>query len=370
MNFKKPAVPPYASSHRISLGVWGVGCRALRAYVQEAAKALPSGVSMAFLDAAHDEVRSEANCKIEYYHNSDFIEIYGAGADKDNYEWQKHELLLINAHHHAAEVNCLILDGKKPFRSVKELESQTHYIWIREGFEDLHAQLSQEHAFHESLLCFYESRGQSLNDVIKHFASVRQAPLHALILAGGKSTRMGHDKSDIDYHGMRQRDFLASLMEELNIPYRISCNHLQYEEWGRAPHLLPDRFLDLGPMSGMLTAYCEYPGSALLVLACDLPGMDKAAVQHLVSSRSLFHKVTAYRDLNKPYADPLAAIWEPGCYPALLHSLASGKTCPRRMLDALSLLEITVPHSGVLANANTPEELRQFQLTLQHEYQG
>lgn len=370
MKFNKlvSADPPFP--HRISIGVWGTGCRALRSFVGEASNALGSHLSLAFLDASHEEEHSEAFAKMRYFKSRDFIEIYGKGINKEGYLWQQHELLVINAHHHSAGVNCLIIDGQKPYKSLPELEAKTQYVWLKNGTEAFVNELKGGNFPGQGLRCFYEQNGQTLSDIFTHHASQQEAPLHALILTGGKSTRMGSDKSEIRYHGKAQREFLASTMQELKIPYSISCNHEQYEAWGAQSDLLPDRFHGFGPMSGILSAFCEFPGKALLVIACDLPYLDKAAIQHLVGSRSCLHKVSAYRDSEKAFADPLAAIWEPETYPLLLQFLALGKTCPRRALEHLSLFEVTPPHPRVLLNANTPEERDFVQHSASHEHQG
>jgi len=370
MKFNKPLSPDYQGVHRIALGLWGTGCSALRLFVKEAAATLPPGISLAFLDASHENVNSDACSKFEYYHNNDFIEIYGKAADKNSYSWQQHEFVLVNAHHHHAEMSCLIIDGKKPYKPMPEQEGKTHYVWLKEGMEAFEEQLAQGNFPIQKPICFYESRGHTLKDVLMHHANQKRAPLHALILTGGMSTRMGSDKSEIDYHGQAQREFLAAVMEELNLPYSLSCNHEQYLAWGARENLLPDRFQGFGPLSGMLTAFCEFPGKALLVLACDLPYMDEEAIKHLIQSRSFLHKVSAYRDASKSYADPLAAIWEPETYPFLLQYLSRGNTCPRRAIEHLSLLEVTPRHPDVLLNANTPQERDAFRYNRKHEHQG
>ena len=42
----------------------------------------------------------------------------------------------------------------------------------------------------------------------------KETKIHGLVLAGGKSIRMGHDKSVINWHGKEQRYYIADLLEK------------------------------------------------------------------------------------------------------------------------------------------------------------
>ena len=57
----------------------------------------------------------------------------------------------------------------------------------------------------------------------------KQAPLYGLVLAGGRSTRMGQDKSLISYHGKAQREYMADLLGQWCSRTFISCRGDQVE---------------------------------------------------------------------------------------------------------------------------------------------
>ena len=42
-----------------------------------------------------------------------------------------------------------------------------------------------------------------------------QPELYGLVLAGGKSTRMGHDKSIITWHGIEQHYYMADMLKNI-----------------------------------------------------------------------------------------------------------------------------------------------------------
>ena len=47
-------------------------------------------------------------------------------------------------------------------------------------------------------------------------------PVHALLLAGGRSKRMGRDKADLLYEGRTQLERTLELLAQLNIPASLS----------------------------------------------------------------------------------------------------------------------------------------------------
>ena len=54
--------------------------------------------------------------------------------------------------------------------------------------------------------------------------------LNGLVLAGGKSVRMGYDKSSIQWHGKEQRYYMADLLKQICKDVFISCRKKQKDE--------------------------------------------------------------------------------------------------------------------------------------------
>ena len=98
--------------------------------------------------------------------------------------------------------------------------------------------------------------------------------LNGLVLAGGKSVRMGYDKGIISWHGKEQQYYLADLLQSLCNDVYISCRLDQQKEIDNKYQTLPDTFTNLGPFGAILSAFREKPDTAWLVVACDLPLLD------------------------------------------------------------------------------------------------
>jgi molybdopterin-guanine dinucleotide biosynthesis protein A/molybdopterin converting factor small subunit len=183
------------------------------------------------------------------------------------------------------------------------------------------------------------------------------APLYGLVLAGGRSTRMQRDKAALDYHGKTQLEWVMELIRPLVVRAFVSVRQDQSQDAVRAryPQIL-DMHENIGPIAGILAAQARHPHVAWLVVACDLPFLDAATLQHLLWARQPERQATAYRSSHDGLPEPLCAIYEPASRAAIADCVAGGKQCPRKflILSNAHLLEEANPRA--LDNVNTPGE--------------
>ena len=185
------------------------------------------------------------------------------------------------------------------------------------------------------------------------------APLYGLILAGGRSSRMGRDKAVIAYHGKSQIEWTAERARAICERVYLSVRPDQAMDPART--VLPqvvDRIADKGPIAGIMAAQAEAPEAAWLVLACDLPFIDEHTLHHLAAARDPARVATAYRSSHDGLPEPLCAIYEPGSRALIEAYVASGKDCPRRFLIRSDALLLDQPHPRALDNINTPGEFQ------------
>ena len=182
-------------------------------------------------------------------------------------------------------------------------------------------------------------------------------PLKGLVLAGGKSQRMGTDKGALDYYGVPQRAHLHQQLSELGLPVALSCRKEQQPELkSDFDQLIPDTFTGLGPFGAILSAFRTDPTAAWLVVACDLPLLDTETLNLLIGGRDPNAYATAFHNPATGFPEPLITIWEPRAYGLLLQYLAQGYSCPRKALINSPIRELTLANADVLYNANKPEE--------------
>ena len=188
--------------------------------------------------------------------------------------------------------------------------------------------------------------------------SVTSRPLYGLALVGGKSQRMKKDKGSLDYFGKAQGqhvyDLLDDVCEKTYISIREEQSNLAYLN-GMEDHCLPDKFLNMGPLGGLLTAFHKHPEASWLVLACDLPYVSKENLDQLIKGRNYFKKATCFKNPEKGWSEPLCTIYEPGAVKAFHQYLSLGIVCPRKTLMNVPHEVLEVNSKLVLQNINTPE---------------
>ncbi len=185
--------------------------------------------------------------------------------------------------------------------------------------------------------------------------------LHAVLLAGGHSRRMGKNKAALLYQGQTQLARAITLLQDLDIPTSLSLRPGQtVPEAVQMYHIQLihdlDQYQDIGPLGGILSAFTANPGRSLLVVACDLPFLDNQTLQHLIQNRVPEKLAVAYRSTHDRLPEPLCAIWEPHGEDFIRQKLAENIRCPRKILIQGDTHLLELPSPEALDNINTPEE--------------
>ena len=182
--------------------------------------------------------------------------------------------------------------------------------------------------------------------------------LFGLVLAGGKSRRMGHDKALLQRGGESQLSYLASLLEHCADRVFVSARPDQQDDPERSRFAtIADRYEGIGPVAGILSAMDRYPDVDWLVVACDLPNIDAQTLEYLVAERSADQPFTAYVSTHVGLPEPLCAIYAAGSDAVLRRFVEDGIVCPRKMLIKSDTALLEQPNPTALDNINTPDDL-------------
>ena len=264
------------------------------------------------------------------------------------------DLVLVNGNHFKAEKQLVLINEKKKESLERKLGRLTHVLGfiLDDGQSEIHDYLKGEFADKPVV------RLQDLEGIANLIQKELQTPVvKGLVLAGGKSMRMGEDKGSIDYHGLPQREHLARLLDQFCEQTFISTS----KTIDTAFEVIPDSFADLGPFGGILSAFRQDPDAAWLVVATDIPLLDEAAIHQLISERNVSKVATCFHNPETQFPEPLITLWEPRAYPRLLNFLALGYSCPRKALINSEIEELQINNLDALLDANTPEEKAQLQ---------
>lgn len=187
--------------------------------------------------------------------------------------------------------------------------------------------------------------------------------LHGLLLAGGKSSRMGRDKASmvLGHDGLTQASRAFGLLRQFCEPVCLSLRAEQpVPSGGEGMQVLRDAPEVQGPLSGILAAFREAPGAAWLVLACDLPLLRSGVLARLAARYAEEPSLpfVAYASAFDGLPEPLCAIYGPTARPILERHAARGHFCPRHIMLEENALLLPLPEDDVeaLTNVNTPQD--------------
>lgn len=216
---------------------------------------------------------------------------------------------------------------------------------------------------------FQRDEVQKISDYVLSYLlkKSQEAPCFGLVLNGGKSSRMGQDKGRIQYHGIEQSHYLFNLMGEFCSQTFISCREDQKNlDYLSSVPIIVDRFKEMGPMAGIMSAMMEYPLSSWMVFACDLPLVDRDHIKELIDHTHPFALVSCHHD-QKGLPEPLSAIYRPEMLSRFFYFLGQGVDCPRKVLLNSLIHKVQGQFPFKLGNANTAADYLKYSKEINHE---
>lgn len=320
---------------------------------------------MLFIDGSHSNDVAETHSSIVLDDNGRVIfstdsALHGAlhGTLQNVYDG-----VVVNGQHFEAAAQIIICDKKK-LQSVRNRKSQiTNAIALFQPFEETVDEEYFELAQNPDIPVLKNI--EALAEFLRNYW-VRKSEIRMLILAGGKSTRMGEDKAFISYHNIPQWKYLKQLANDLSIPVSVSCRSDQFSLFNDT-EIITDALQSNGPAVGIYSAMKAYPDATWLVVACDMPLVSKSDIEYLLSQRDSTAFASAFFNEEKKWPEPLFTLWEPRARIVLWNALEGEKTCPRKLLTQLQPKLISPLNKEVLLNVNFPEEKREIEKNIERK---
>ena len=187
--------------------------------------------------------------------------------------------------------------------------------------------------------------------------------IEGAILAGGRSSRMGRDKSALVLGGVSVLERIGSSMAPLVTRIRVIGNRVT-ESAGYV--VQPDLRPGLGPLSGIHAALATTESSSVLVVACDLPFVTTELLAGLIELLEDGTEAVVPRVSGR--AVPVCALYRRACLERLHARLDRGELKAHQFVASLAttyvdddMLERLDPRGICLKNINTPEDLERAQ---------
>jgi len=196
-----------------------------------------------------------------------------------------------------------------------------------------------------------------------------QAGVAGMVLAGGRSRRLGQDKVLLLQDG---ETFLArsvGLLTRHCAPVLVSGRDPAVPDergvrTGVDARWLPDAVAGIGPMGGIIAGLREL-ARPLVVIACDLPLLDDRTLARLLAfreSRPSTALMTTFLQRETGFIESLVAVYEPGALEYLEASCEQGiyklsRALPRELRHELPYSQ---EEAAVFFNINRPQDLEQL----------
>lgn len=185
----------------------------------------------------------------------------------------------------------------------------------------------------------------------------------AIIMAGGKSSRMGRDKALLPVDG---RPLLSVLAERwrgvfdglvISVDRRERCAALELD----GAQVVEDTRPGAGPMAGLEAVMTAVPADRYFLTAVDLPFGDPALAVELSERMGDADACLIQRE-GRGW-EPLFALYARTCLPVISAALDRGdRSFYRGLLPFVTIQEVpedflpAFPLDRLLLNANTPED--------------
>lgn len=363
--------PDYGDFHRNEWAIIGTPCGEIKDLAFDLLERLGDRFNFGYVDADHKGTEETERgrhtamahgARMEYtdkisHHRFDLQ----AGIDKFQFRrwFNDQDAVLVNGNHFRAACQIVVVDPKKEASLKKKLDRLTNVqlILLTDGVSEIYPFLRTHLKDVTNIPVMRADDRPRIAEWLEEQMAETRPPLYGLVLAGGKSRRMGRDKGLIDYHGKPQREYAVDLLSHFCEKTFLSCRPEQLPEIEGDYPVLVDTFIELGPFGAILSAFREYPDHAWLVVATDLPLIDQTTLAQLAAKRNVSKVATAFNSPVTEFPEPLITIWEPRSYPILLEFLAQGYSCPRKVLINSDVELVEAANPDALKNINHPKEL-------------
>ena len=171
-----------------------------------------------------------------------------------------------------------------------------------------------------------------------------------LILAGGYSSRMGKEKTELPFRGKTLLEHQIQKLRSLGLSKVYVCG---YEKPVMGATLIPDIYPHRGPLSGIHAGLHAVETLAALVLAVDIPLVPEDFLRELIA----FHEKGITIATLEGKREPLLGVYDASLSPLCEELLFGEDRSVRSLLSKVSLH--CLPYEGdpaLLMNCNKPED--------------
>ncbi len=183
-----------------------------------------------------------------------------------------------------------------------------------------------------------------------------------IILAGGKSSRMGTEKGLIIYKNKPFVEHIIEAMSPLVDNIIIISNNKAYESFGFKCY--EDLIKNTGPLAGIYTGLRYSKTENNLIVSCDVPLINTVILQKLTDQKNDTSEVIQLQCQGENM--PLIALYKKSCEVIFMEELHQNQKKVQKALKKCNVKTVIIDGSleQVTANINTPEDLELLNFNL------
>lgn len=157
--------------------------------------------------------------------------------------------------------------------------------------------------------------------------------LCAVVLCGGKSTRMGTNKSLLELNNRPVIEHIIKEFRKITDRIIIITNDKETYQNLNVP-LYSDRFKEAGPLAGIESAMYHVAADQYIFAACDMPFINKDVYEYLLQSSDAYEAVVPKYNGR---LHPLASIYKRTSLPIIQQKLEHGDYRVRSFYDDIQI---------------------------------
>ncbi len=271
--------------------------------------------------------------------------------------FQNVDIVLVEGHKSSSYPKIAVMRQDNP-RGVTPLETLNNVLaCVSDGPYDEGIPHFKPHEY-QAIADFIINRGE----ILKFNEEVA-----GVVLAGGKSLRLGRDKANFKVGASTLLERTTSLLKELFEEVWVIGRKPDHDLIRRGIKWHLDLIQDIGPVAGIYTALKVIDKEACLVIACDMPKLTLSVLKKLLQDRDKGQRadIIVSRQGVSGKVEPLVAIYRKDVLPLIESLVAKRKfKVSELFLHSHTRYVDFDPHEAqVFMNINTAQDLDKFQAT-------
>lgn len=175
---------------------------------------------------------------------------------------------------------------------------------------------------------------------------------NAIVMAGGKSLRMGEDKALLPfgkYDSLTHYQYIK--LQKLFDTVYISTKEKKFDF---EANFIYDNYNESSPLVALLSIFESIKAESIFILSVDAPFVDKEVIDELLRKDEAHYDIVIAASPSGE--QPLCGIYKKSTLPAILRQYTNGNHKLKDLLKSVNTLHVVFEEDKPFTNLNHPSE--------------